>query len=171
MSDNDLRMPLLVRQQELISQIAAGIASDTQGPWSTIAYGAKVLFPYSQDLVRVTTPDGQVVAEYPPDETSRLVRELRELMYRHHLGTWFTFTLTISRQGGADAAFDYDNEPAWSHRAEPVFYVQDLERFPRDDAHIPEWLAHELALGRDQDAEYDKSKGPRKRITPIIEAT
>lgn len=169
MTTDSLTASPLARQQQLISQIATGIASDTPEPWDVIAYRTKVLLPYEQDLSYVTRPDGEIHRSLPPDEISELVSELRELMYRPNSGTWFTFSLTIRRAGGVDAAFDYDSKPEWSHPAEAVFYVQDLERFPRDDDHIPQWLVDELVRGRAQDLEYDKTEGQRKRIRPITE--
>ena len=88
-------------------------------------------------------------------------------MYRPGTGTWFTFTLTITQEGAVDAQFNYEVEPEWSPPVEPVLYVEDMERFPRDAAHIPAWLEEKLHLGRIQDAEWEKTHEPRRRWTPI----
>jgi hypothetical protein len=95
------------------------------------------------------------------------MRELREVMYRPGTGTWFTFTLTISETGAVDAQFNYDDELEWDIPQEPVLFVEDLERFPRDAAHIPAWLDQKLQLGRIQDTEWEKTNEPRRRWTPI----
>ncbi|MGL4339788.1 MAG: hypothetical protein ACRCSP_05130, partial [Rhodoglobus sp.] len=55
----------------------------------------------------------------------------------------------------------------WDLPQEPVLYVEDLERFPRDEAHIPPWLAEKLRLGHLQDIEWEKTHEPRRRWTPI----
>ena len=130
-------------------------------------YDTDVLYPYAEEVSQVTDPSGASISTLPPDETSRLVRQLRELMYQDHAGTGFSFRLTIRKTGGVDAEFNYDNEPNWADEVDGVYYVQDLERFPRDDEHTPGWLARELVRGLAEDLEYDKTEGPRKRIPPI----
>lgn len=51
--------------------------------------------------------------------------------------------MTARRMGEAAARtndFNYDDQPPWDTGVAPVFYEQDLEKYPRDAARIPEWL-------------------------------
>ena len=88
-------------------------------------------------------------------------------MFRPGTGTWFTFMFTISDTGAVDARFNYDDEPEWSRPQEPVLYVEDMERFPRDAAHTPAWLQEKLHLRRIQDTDTSLSCTPRY-IRPCI---
>lgn len=75
----------------------------------------------------------------------KAVGRLRATMHREGAGTWFSATFRVTPEGSATAAFDYDGEPRWDAPPAPGDYVRDLERFPRDAAHIPGWLAARLA--------------------------
>lgn len=43
------------------------------------------------------------------------------------------------------ADFNYDDEPTWETSIDPVLYVQDLDKYPRDESAIPGWLRQRLA--------------------------
>lgn len=135
----------LPSQGELIVAIAQAIARERDMPWTSFEYRARMLRPYLQDEVLVTADDGTTAQKYPPDEVTQLVRDLRAAMYRPGAGTWFAARIAVTRDGTADADFDYDNEPEWTRLVEPAWYTQDLEKFPRDDSAIPDWLRARLS--------------------------
>jgi hypothetical protein len=164
---SDVTAPPVIRQGQLVSIITSEIAGAIDTPWANLRYESRRVAPYGELATHVTKSSGETVLEFPPRSVSRLTRELREVMYRPGVGTWFTFTLTITPDGAADAQFDYDNEPEWDTPQIPQLYVEDMERFPRDDDHIPAWLAEKLRAGRAYDAERDAIDGPRKHWTPI----
>jgi hypothetical protein len=66
-------------------------------------------------------------------------------MHRNDLGTWFTADLEVHRDGHVQAEFDYDSEPEWNFRIDPVAFVTDNEKFPRDFAHQPAWLRPQIS--------------------------
>ncbi len=66
------------------------------------------------------------------------------LMYRAGKGAWFTARLQIERSGRFSAEFDYDGEPDFTPPLTASAYAQDLDRFPRTAAHIPDWLRAKL---------------------------
>lgn len=169
MSNGDITVSPMIRQGEIVSEIARDTVGKVGGSWVILTLIIKALAPYRQEATHITRPSGEIEQKLPPREISPLVRELREVMYRPGTGTWFTLTLTISDAGAVDAQFNCDDEPEWSRPTEPVFYLQDMERFPRDEAHTPAWLVKQLELGRVQDSEYDAKDGPRTRLTPITE--
>ncbi|MGL4338831.1 MAG: hypothetical protein ACRCSP_00190 [Rhodoglobus sp.] len=164
-------IPPMIRQGQLISEVARAVVGAVDQPWTKLMYRTMRVAPYGQEGTYITKPDGEIELDFPSRGVPRLVRELREVMYRPGTGTWFTFTLTVTPQGGVDAQFNYDDEPEWDLPQEPVLYVEDLERFPRDGEHIPAWLQEKLRLGRIQDSEWEKTHEPRRRWTPITEAT
>lgn len=165
-----MQVPPFIRQGQLVEDIARAIVGKVEGSWTELRYEISSLAPYSQDLTYITLPSGEVLQKFPPRGIIELADELREVMYRPGKGTWFSAVFTITAAGAVDAQFNFDDEPEWSRPTEPVFYVQDLERFPRDESAIPEWLAKQLVLGRIQDAEFDKTESPRKKITPVSTA-
>ena len=108
--------------------------------------------------VLTVTSMGYIDAFYP-DKTIKhvkfggrfntdLVRSLREVMYRPDSGTWFSMEMTVTSTGAMTARFNYDNEPEWDVPVDPVSYVNDAKKFPRDEAHQPVWLQQRLAEGQ-----------------------
>ncbi len=70
--------------------------------------------------------------------------KLREAMYQPGKGTWYTARFTIDAAGNCDVRYDYDSMPANPTFNETVADIHDLlvedhERFPRDQEHLPEW--------------------------------
>lgn len=137
--------PPFIRQQALVESIASTAVSRVDGEWSSVTVELRCLAPWSQYQTLVTRPDGSVQsisARGIGDDA----HELRDVMYRDGAGTWFSGTIVIDTAGHVSATFDYDNEPAWSRPAEPIFYAQDLGKYPRDESAIPAWLRAQLEL-------------------------
>jgi hypothetical protein len=74
-----------------------------------------------------------------------LAKSLRSAMYRPGVGTWFSAKITVTAEGSMDADFNYDDEPQWDEGVPAHWFVTDLERFPREDSAIPEWLKAKIA--------------------------
>ncbi|MFI5607717.1 TNT domain-containing protein [Amycolatopsis sp. NPDC051903] len=74
---------------------------------------------------------------------------LRAGMYRQGRGTWLQARFVLAPDGTFDFDFYVDGDPQWSTPAEADAYRDELETFPRDDEHIPDWwrLRVGLALG------------------------
>jgi hypothetical protein len=70
---------------------------------------------------------------------------LRRLFYQPGKGTWFTAEFTLTQEGHFSTDFDFDNEPDWKIPAGAVAYARDLQDFPRDSEHTPEWLRSAVA--------------------------
>jgi hypothetical protein len=135
----------MIRQGQLIEQIAREVVDQVPGEWTSVSLEMRQLAPISEFSMPVTRPSGEIVQPAPaPRSSYPLLRELREVMYRPGSGTWFSAKLTISREGKVDAAFNYDDEPAWKVQPASIHYPQDLAKFPRDDGSIPEWLRSQL---------------------------
>ena len=93
--------------------------------------------------------DGTTGGAFIPHEASDLLEELREVMYSRGVGTWFSATFCVTREGSgetsAKASFNYDEEPKWNFPVDPVQYAVDLEDFPRDEENTPDWLRERLS--------------------------
>lgn len=74
------------------------------------------------------------------------VRVLRDAMYEPGTGTWYRATFTVTRAGDADAEYDYDGEPENTDIIDPTEWVFELRKYPRDAAHIPDWLRKNLDI-------------------------
>nr|WP_269438016.1 immunity protein YezG family protein [Arthrobacter sp. zg-Y179] len=75
-----------------------------------------------------------------------MLLELRKLMYRPGCGTWFSLTMNLDNQGHLAANYNYDEEADWSFPLDDESYVEDQRIFPRNQEHIPAWLAPKLGL-------------------------
>ncbi|MEP9395109.1 hypothetical protein ABLE94_23020 [Gordonia sp. VNK1] len=72
---------------------------------------------------------------------------MRDAMYQPGLGTWFSAVLRVDPSGGIDGEFNYDDEPQWAAPVDPIAYVTDAKKYPRDVKLQPEWLQAKLADG------------------------
>ncbi|WP_017615263.1 hypothetical protein [Nocardiopsis salina] len=116
--------------------------------WSQVVLRyAAVAGHESVDLVR-RGDDGSERSLDAPGEAIEEARRLRNGMYKEDTGTWFTMRYTINPPGSYGVDFEYDQEPGFDAPFPPAAFVQDLERFPRTEEHIPEWLARTLAQAR-----------------------
>ncbi|MGI4895826.1 MAG: hypothetical protein ACRYF3_12010 [Janthinobacterium lividum] len=70
--------------------------------------------------------------------------ELRQALYQEGRGAWYSAKAVVTRDGGIIIDLDYDNEPQWHRPVVPLTYVRDLEMFPRDLEHQPEWLREKI---------------------------
>lgn len=74
---------------------------------------------------------------------------LRAAHYREGTGTWFSAQIVVTKDGGATAKYNYDDEPDWGEApVDSLAYVDDQEVFPRREEKQPEWLKLKLAEGR-----------------------
>lgn len=142
-------VPPMIRQGELIQQVArlvASGASGASGAWTRVRYSVNAVDPYTEELCYVTTPEGETRTQLAPRGVHDLVEELRDVMYRPGVGTWFSMELTVTRQDGAgnvDVTFNHDDMPRWDTTPASGMFAYDLRKYPRDAEHTPEWL-HKL---------------------------
>lgn len=72
-------------------------------------------------------------------------------MYKQDTGAWFSMRYTITPPGSYGVDFGYDTEPEFTAPVPPTAFEQDLERFPRTEAHTPDWLRDKLAQARGEE--------------------
>lgn len=75
-------------------------------------------------------------------------QELRQEMYEPGRGTWFSMRVALDSQLGRQVDFNFDLDPLWEVPPEPASYTRDVETFPRDEEHMPDWLRAAVELGQ-----------------------
>ncbi|MBE1877068.1 hypothetical protein [Myceligenerans pegani] len=143
----------MVRQGELVGEIALAVSRSAAagGDWESATLRVRRLAPYGETTMAVARPSGEDRSVLPDRSVGRLVRDLRDVMYRPGAGTWLSMELTVRRDDGhgkVDVAFNYDDRPAWSDAPKPHLYAKDLHKYPRTLDHTPRWLREELAAAR-----------------------
>ncbi|MBB5643550.1 hypothetical protein [Cryobacterium roopkundense] len=121
-----------------------------------IEYSASMTAPVTSSDVMIfnatgqfETPDGRVNSSEEPDELYDALKALRAACYRPGTGTWFSIRVVVLATGAGTAEYNYDNEPDFGLGGiDPICYVTDQDRFPRDEDKQPEWLKLRLAEGR-----------------------
>lgn len=134
-----------VNRQRLIEELGRELYRHIPNGADHIEYVIRALAPFTQSTARVIDAAGQSQWVSPPDQVDDIAGELRSAMYRPGAGTWFSAVITVTVRGSMDADFNYDDEPDWLRPVEPIWYVRDLERFPRDEAAMPTWLRAEVS--------------------------
>lgn len=143
-----MTVPPVVRQEQLIDEIARNLAYEVEGDWSTLVFNHRNLSMFFTGRIDVHRPDGSFAHARPPDSILALTDELRRVMYEPGKGAWFSARWTIACEGGetptTNVVFNYDDEPVWRWPAHPGLYALDLETFPRDEDRIPTWLRQKV---------------------------
>ncbi|MFG1796765.1 hypothetical protein [Nocardia sp. NPDC049149] len=127
------------QQEELLDEIEralrGGLPEGARGvfTWSSVGDGG------SQAGFAVVDGGGKPIAHRHPEGLADLCWQLKKGMNRPEVGTWFTVRCEVDESGSFRADFDYDEEP--SLRAIPEHYAKEMEWFPRDAAHTPDWLS------------------------------
>jgi hypothetical protein len=132
---------------EVEAAIATALADGAPAGWARIklTVSATVLaYDYALELKPAGGRNGSMAV--PPPVKSAF-RELRERMYEPDRGTWFSATVELRAGAAPEFSFNFDDDPRWWPALHPSAFSRDLERFPRDDAHIPSWLRELLDEG------------------------
>lgn len=127
-------------QQEILVAIGRELLTTASDDWETVTYTAWALAGYVSDYMEETRRGGATEATDIPVSVIGMVEKLRAGMYEQGKGTWYTLTYTITRPGSFKADYDYDNRPEFTFYPAYETFVHDLQQFPRDDEHIPDWL-------------------------------
>jgi hypothetical protein len=149
-SVSGMTVPPVVRQEQLIAEIALHLADEVEGAWSTLVFNHRNLSMFFTGRIDVHRPDGSFAHVRPPDSVLSLTDELRRVMYEPGKGAWFSARWTIAsgevdeEKNPPQIVFNYDDEPVWRWPAHPGLYALDLETFPRDDDRVPAWLRQKV---------------------------
>ncbi|CAM3957138.1 hypothetical protein [Janibacter anophelis] len=130
-------------QSRLITEVARSLVAVAPEGWTGIDYTTHMLRGQQQARLWIDTSEGRKGA-FSGDDTMPLMRELRAAMYEPGKGTFYTANFVVTAaDGSVRTDFEYDAEPDWD--MVPGQYLVDLEAFPRDEEHRPEWLRARIA--------------------------
>ncbi|MFW6639179.1 hypothetical protein ACOALZ_03960 [Nocardiopsis algeriensis] len=91
---------------------------------------------------------GRGVGCVPPFSVLGELRDLRAGMFAERTGTWYTAYYEMERPARYRVRYDHESEPYFDEPRGEDSYLLDLEHFPRDREHIPDWLLERLDGGR-----------------------
>lgn len=133
--------------RDLTTQIGHLLFANRPAGAEQVVYQARAVFASGECSCVVHLANGTTRAIVTPPGVESLTEQVRAAMALPGAGTWFSMELTMSfwdRGTGvgasADMSFDNDHEPSWGHPVSPAAYVRDLQDYPRDEDHMPEWL-------------------------------
>lgn len=130
-------------QNEILVKIGRTFLESAQEEWEKLTYEWDGLKSYSTNGLYLKNPnEGESLIPFSPVIID--VKRLRSGMYQQGRGTWFSMRYTITPPTRYDVTFNYDNPPDFLIPASPHAYLDDLQRFPRDPEHIPNWLQQKI---------------------------
>ncbi|MBP2330882.1 hypothetical protein JOF56_011267 [Kibdelosporangium banguiense] len=132
--------------QQLIKRIGRALLGAAPPNWKQIRVEYRSAGRHIEADVVVTADDEQHYPIRPPMDVVELLGELRALMYRPGRGTWMSGRYVLDHPSKYNAEFEPDIEPRWRRVPPPIGFQDELRRFPREDAHIPEWLRTRAGL-------------------------
>lgn len=125
---------------EIQQAIGRALVEAAPSGWNELRYEFRATIQIDGDRFESVASDGMAARISAPFSVMELFAELRSAMYRPGVGTWFTARYVVNRLGDYKFDFDYDSEPDFNPQLTPGAFALDLEYFPRDDEHMPEWL-------------------------------
>jgi len=72
------------------------------------------------------------------------IDNLRDATASPGTGAWFTAVITVTSDGEVTTEFDYDSEPDIEMPLDLGDFTDELENWPRDPEHIPEWFSRRM---------------------------
>lgn len=150
MADSDMSgVPPMIAQGQIVDAIARELIRGLPEGWVGAQFRALILAPTTEYFLFVDEPETGRRKIFSSARVKELSRELRTVMYTPGKGSWFGMDVDLDSDRTMATRFNYDDEPEFSPPGvDPVAYVADQEKFPRDEANQPEWLKQTLAEGR-----------------------
>ncbi|MFD7073953.1 agglutinin cell wall attachment protein [Nocardioides sp. NPDC059952] len=136
-----------------MAQIGPMIPERVEGEWTSVVLRRRAVSMYAEQELIVHRPNGATEKALAPRAVSKLLKELRKVMYTPGGGTWLSLEWTIENNLGdwsGRTSFNYDDEPSWQEPLNPGIYGLDLEDFPRESQNIPLWMQQRLDEARRQ---------------------
>ncbi|HEY8482913.1 MAG TPA: hypothetical protein VIL71_24110 [Spirillospora sp.] len=139
-SEQALRSP---EEREAVNEAVRALRAAAPHGWERLGFEFRATVGIDSASFEIVDADGGIRTAVPPGQAVGRMDELRRVMYRRGQGAWFTARLDVGRDRFS-AEFDYDGEPDFTPPLTASAYALDLDRFPRADEHIPDWLRDKL---------------------------
>ncbi|PRY43690.1 TNT domain-containing protein [Umezawaea tangerina] len=127
-------------QNALLGSVTTLLIHRLPGDWSQLFLDFRALGSTVEAPVSVLNIYGQSVEWKLPDEALPFFLELRAGMYREGMGTWFSARFHLAHPNVYSVEYNRTEEPRWTHRPAEKYFQEELERFPRAEAEIPDWV-------------------------------
>ncbi|RLK53554.1 TNT domain-containing protein [Actinokineospora cianjurensis] len=134
------------RYGELIQRIGGALLAAVPPQWRRLDLVATVAASVQEYGLVVHLADGTAVAQEPPAEVADAFVALREVTYTRESGAWFTARFVMNPPTEYHVFYNYQQEPRWDPPVPAEVFARDLERFPRVDDQVPNWLRRRLGL-------------------------
>lgn len=154
----------LLAASDTVERIGRLVARATPGPWRKVVLHYQGLGRVSELTAESVSPDGTLHPVIPPPEVSELLSRLRDQMYRENGGTWFGARLVVHPSGTVQGDFDHHGEPQFSSPLDPEDYQDELQLYPRDPEHLPEWLRRHLESDLDAERRFANEDVPEDTV-------
>jgi len=140
-------------QDQLTRQVGRALLSVAGADWQQVRAEYRSAGRHIEVDVLVKGPDGVERPARPPQEVVDGLGRLRQGMYRPGRGTWLSALYVLDPPSAFSAEFEPDVEPRWRRLPPPIGFADELRFFPREDAHIPDWLRQRAGLPPEQGGE------------------
>ncbi len=89
--------------------------------FSSVELKISMLSSLKAAVVRVYKDDGSHSSVRNVREIVEEIKDLRRVMYRDEIGTWFSARISVDSNGALDANFNFDEEPPWKFPISPQY--------------------------------------------------
>ncbi|MGJ7905397.1 glycohydrolase toxin TNT-related protein [Actinopolyspora sp. H202] len=147
-------------QEQIARRIGVLLLQEAPEDWQQIAVEYRATGEYHDLLAEATLQDGDSRAWEPPEELNGIFGHLREGMYRPDVGTWLSALYTVERPSSYRIDINFDEEPQWQQPLPAEAYVDELNRYPRSEDNIPDWMNTRLGRPVNPTAAADERQAP-----------
>ncbi|MDT0329223.1 hypothetical protein [Nocardiopsis lambiniae] len=142
-----------MRRVEQAEETARVLLSVAPQGWREMVHRVVSVGGFSHETLSVVDADGAVSEAWIPRAVSDAVAGLKRACHRKGEGTWTSLEFTVAPSGRFGVSYDRDAEPTLPSGVAPVVFRQELERFPRDEEHVPGWWRERLEQARSVDVD------------------
>ncbi|WP_159945253.1 MULTISPECIES: hypothetical protein [unclassified Nocardiopsis] len=136
-----------VEQDEYLRAVGTDLLRAAPDDWVKLRLVYAGLGTRETATLDVLFEGGRSTGWVPPLSALERLRALRAGMHARGTGTWYTAYYEVERPGSYRVRYDYDGEPHFDDPGDAAGYALELERFPRDDERVPDWLWERLEGG------------------------
>ncbi len=134
------------RYDELIQQIGNALLEAAPQGWVRLDLIATLASSVQDFGLVVLLGDGTAAQVDPPAEAADALIAVRELMYLPERGTWFSARFIMNPPTEYHVYYNFQHDPVWDPPVPGEVFRKDLERFPRPEEEIPNWLRRKLGM-------------------------
>lgn len=137
-----------IQQNELLEQITATTVAALPAGWRQLVIDYRAVGRNIDVAIGFYDAGGVQRLWKPPTDLWRMFQRLRGGMYQVGEGTWFSARYSVEPPGRFRIQYNWRREPAFEPAPAAEQFAVEQERFPRAEAHMPDWYRERLAAAR-----------------------